>query len=313
MLPMKSNQGSALLTALFIMTLVAIVATAMTSRLQLDIYRTQLILNQDKLYLASQAVTFWALDALNNPQNHFNKLLKQGSVANYPSKMRTLEKNIDVRGSLYDLQSQFNLNNLSEKDSILGFIRLISQALPKTSPAERVQLALAVADWIHDYDPSLGKDNYAAYYLAQNPPYNTSHQLMQSKSELRLVKDISAAHYLALEPLITALPESTPVNINTASEDVLMSLANGVGKEKVNLLISARSSKEIMNLNTIKDLLEKLNLASKQLSTQSKYFLCVASLSMGDHQLFVYTLLQRNRNKKNQVSTAILRVSLNGF
>jgi general secretion pathway protein K len=52
----KKDPGGALLTALFIMTLVAIVATAMSTRLQLDIYRTRLIVTYDKLYLASQAI-----------------------------------------------------------------------------------------------------------------------------------------------------------------------------------------------------------------------------------------------------------------
>ncbi|MFZ4077782.1 MAG: type II secretion system minor pseudopilin GspK, partial [Legionellaceae bacterium] len=56
----RSSKGSALISALFLMTLVAIGATAMSSRLQLDIYRTRLILTSDALSLASEAVTFWA-------------------------------------------------------------------------------------------------------------------------------------------------------------------------------------------------------------------------------------------------------------
>ena len=61
MQPIKLMRGSALLTALFIMTLVAIVATAMSTKLQVDIYRTRLTLTHDKLYLASQGVAVWAL------------------------------------------------------------------------------------------------------------------------------------------------------------------------------------------------------------------------------------------------------------
>jgi general secretion pathway protein K len=60
----QSHRGSALISALFIMTLVAIAATAMSTRLQLDIYRTRLTLITDKLYLASQYVTFWAMSEL---------------------------------------------------------------------------------------------------------------------------------------------------------------------------------------------------------------------------------------------------------
>lgn len=65
MLSNKSKQtGSALISALFIMTMVAIAATAMSSRLQLDINRVRLGILSDKLYLASQAVSFWSLNQL---------------------------------------------------------------------------------------------------------------------------------------------------------------------------------------------------------------------------------------------------------
>jgi general secretion pathway protein K len=63
----KSMNGSALISALFIMTLIAIAATAMTLRLQLDIYRTRLLLTTNKQHYAAQFATFWAIDTLKNP------------------------------------------------------------------------------------------------------------------------------------------------------------------------------------------------------------------------------------------------------
>ena len=60
----RSINGSALLSALFIMTLIAIAATAMSTRLQLDIYQTRMTINSDKLYLASDVVKFWAMEQL---------------------------------------------------------------------------------------------------------------------------------------------------------------------------------------------------------------------------------------------------------
>lgn len=109
---LKKNRGSALLTALFIMTLVAIVATAMSTRLQLDIYRTRLIINHDKLYLASQAITFWALSELNNKNIKLTKLTEQGMVDEYPKNMDAIYPQVQLSGGIYDLQARFNLNNL---------------------------------------------------------------------------------------------------------------------------------------------------------------------------------------------------------
>ncbi len=312
-MPPPKSQGGALLTALFIMTLVAIVATAMTSRLQLDIYRTQLVINQDKLYLASQAVTFWALNELNNPKHDFNTTLPQGQVASYPASMQSLQKNIQIRGGLYDLQARFNVNNLVEKNKLLTFLHLIHQAIPKSNQNQSIQMALATLDWVSDYDPARGKDNYTAYYLAQNPAYYPSHQLMQSKSELRLVKEVSSKHYLALESFITTLPEVTPVNINTASKEVLMSLGNGISEQKINQLLEERASKPILKLNAVGELLKKIELPLDQITVQSTYFLSLASVSSEEQQLQVYTLFQRSFDKNKKLSVKIIRVSLNGF
>lgn len=111
----KTIKGSALLTALFIMTLVAIVATAMSTKVQLDIYRTKLILTHDKIYLASQAVTFWALSELNNTKNKFAKADTQGIVSIFPHDMENIYSTVTLRGALYDLQAQYNVNNLENK------------------------------------------------------------------------------------------------------------------------------------------------------------------------------------------------------
>lgn len=110
------TKGSALLTALFIMTLVAIVATAMSMRLQQDIYRTRLVITQDKLYLASQAVTFWALNELLDKNNRFTKTNPLGMVAQYPKNMESIYNQVQLSGGLFDLQARFNLNNLVEKN-----------------------------------------------------------------------------------------------------------------------------------------------------------------------------------------------------
>ena len=210
----KTTSGSALLTALFIMTLVAIVATAMSLKVQTDIYRTRLTTTHDKLYLASQAVAFWAISELTDNKNRFGKLLEDGAVAHFPSKMETMQQGLKLRGRLYDLQAQYNLNNLADRKSILIFNNLLNQASTKMTMPDKMQVTLASEDWVTNFDPSHGVDHFNAYYQSQKPAYNASHQFMQSKSEFRLVRGVSAALYQALEPWFTVLPQdSLPVNI----------------------------------------------------------------------------------------------------
>lgn len=309
----KAAEGGALLTALFIMTLVAIVATAMSMRVQTDIYRTQLVINHDKLYLASQAVSAWAMGELNNPTNRFSKANAQGMVSEYPKKMAAIAPSVALNGGLYDLQARYNLNNLSEKKFILGFSNFVHQVAPDINSQETISIALAVNYWIAPYDLGLGKDNYLSYYLHQKPPYHPSHQLMYSASELRLVKEVNAPTYLALQPYITALPQTTAVNINTASKPVLMSLSHQMNDSKATEIINARGEKGLKNLDKVNEIFKKINLAPENVTLESLYFLSVAEASGENMHFTVYTLFKRNRDNKGKITTTMMQQSFNVF
>ncbi|MGL5743494.1 MAG: type II secretion system minor pseudopilin GspK [Legionella sp.] len=305
--------GSALLTALFIMTLVAIVATAMSTKVQLDIYRTKLIIVHDKLYLASQEVTFWAFGELNNGKNKFLKANVEGMISHYPLNIEHIDNAVKLTGALYDLQARYNLNNLTNKKLMMGFMNLISTVIPQTPESDKTKLTLAVNDWLSPYDLARGKENYLSYYMSQKQPYYPSHQLMSSASELRLVKGVSAPIYLALSPFITALPESTPININTAPIQVLKSLSSSKNEARFNELLDARKEKGIKEIGKISELLKKLDIPTDQITLESNYFLNVAYATNDNLNLTVYTLLKRTRDKSGKLSVSIVRQSFNVF
>ncbi|KTD82341.1 type II secretion system minor pseudopilin GspK [Legionella waltersii] len=309
----NKHHGSALLTALFIMTLVAIVATAMTTRLQLDIYRTRMIVNQDKLYFASQAVTFWAINDLYDKNNHYFRSYKEGLVAEFPRELAKLDNSVQLGGGIYDLQARFNINNLIEKKNLSVFMNLMHQLNTQATSLERVNIALGVKHWLLDYRPGQGEDNYTSYYLSLKPPYYPAHQTLKSSSELRLLKDVDQSMYLNLEPFITALPESTSVNINTAPTPVIMALGDGLSESQANELIQARGSQGISDIKSISELLKKMNLPSDQITIESQYFLCLAYAKTEDFDLVVYSLLKRTRDKKGKLSVKVIRESLNSF
>ncbi|MBL7481004.1 type II secretion system minor pseudopilin GspK [Legionella bononiensis] len=313
MQPHNKTRGGALLTALFIMTLVAIVATAMSTRLQLDIYRTRLIIIHDKLYLASQAVTFWSLGELNNKKNKFIKVDDQGMVDAFPKNRESIYPQVTLSGGLYDLQARFNLNNLVDKKFTLPFINLLGMVDSNANSMDKINLAMALKNWLMTYDLSRGKDIYTSYYHSQKPAYNPSHQLMKSRSEFRLVKDVTAPLFLALEPYITVLPETTPININTAPKKLLMSLGNGLSDAQSNELIMARGETGIEDLKDIDELIKKIDLPSEQITIESKYFLSVAFAKSDEFKLVIYTLMQRDKDKKGTITVSIIRESINYF
>ncbi|VEG90139.1 type II secretion system minor pseudopilin GspK [Legionella spiritensis] len=309
----RALKGSALISALFIMTLVAIAATAMSTRLQMDIYRTRLTLLTDKLYLASQGVTFWAMSELSNKKNRFTRSDKQGIVALFPNKIKNIYPDFVTNGSLYDLQSRFNLNNLSEKAYVLMFFRLLDN-LNLKSGLNNDQKKILLADlqsWISPYKPGRGNDERMNYYLKQKPPYFPSHQPLHSVTEFRLIRNVPANIYQGLANYITALPETTAININTASPFVLKALGNGLKPDQVNELMLARQENGITDIKKINPLLQKLRIRGEQVTLESQYFLSVAIIRHDELNLINYTILKRTRDKKGKISVSLISESLN--
>ncbi|ASQ45779.1 type II secretion system minor pseudopilin GspK [Legionella clemsonensis] len=311
MLCNKLNQtGSALISALFIMTMVAIAATAMSTRLQLDIYRIRLGILSDKLYLASQAVSFWSLNQLSTKKN-YTLSDNAGKILDFPRQLQAIYPEFVVKGALYDLQSRFNVNNLTDKKYASTFLKLLEKIPTKLNPAQRGQLVLAIYHWITPYQPGRGQDEFLHYYLHQKPPYYPAQQLLQHLSELRLIKDVTAQLYLTLANFLTVLPEVTPVNINTAPQEILASLGNGLNQSQVNEIIEARGDKGFQDTKNLGSLLQKLNIRSEQVTIESQYFLSVAFVTSQELSLTVYTVIKRSKDKKGNISVTVIRESLN--
>lgn len=302
---MQTNQrGSALITALFIMTLVAIAATAMSTRLQLDIYRTRTSINSNKLYLASQAVTGWAFAQLSAPN-----VTRKSS--NFPNQLQHIYPAVITKGRLYDLQAKFNINNVQDKNFQLFFYNLLEKASDNLTASQRTLIFDATNHWISAYQPDRGHDKFLDFYLKQKPPYYPGYQPMQHISEFRLVQGVTATLYQALLPNLTALPDVTAININTASKTVLQALGNGLNESQVHELLEARGEKGITDLSKIVPLLQTLDIPLAQITIESTYFLSIATTSIDDSQLTVYTLIKRTKNRKGQVSVSMVSERLN--
>jgi general secretion pathway protein K len=306
------DKGSALISALFIMTLVAIAATAMSTRLQLDIYRTRIGIAGDKLYLASQIVPLWALSELANPKQKFTLSDAAGKVLDFPPKLRAIYPETIISGGLYDLQSRFNLNNISDKKFLVPFQELLKNAAKNLNPAQRNDLTTALLNWISPYRPGFNDTNLS-YYLKQKPPYYPGYQFMKNSSELRLLPGVSSKIYRSLENYVVALPEVTPVNINSASKTVLMSLGFGLDNTQVGELLSARGKKGITDTSKLNVLLQKLNIRHDQITIESQYFLSVAAVRSGDLSLTLYSILKRSKDKNGKLSLSLLSESMNAI
>lgn len=287
------RKGSALLSALLIMTLIAIAATAMSTRLQLDIYRTSMAMESEKRYLASQAVLFWGMDALSN-----NPLKLKGPVLLYPKALRNVAPGTQLQGELTDLQAKFNINNLRDPQYRGIFLNLLKNTQPNLSADEREAILTAIVEWISPYQPGRGVDKFLTYYTNQKPAYLPGYQPMVYPSALRQVQGISPTIYNALQPYITALPETTPININHAPRIVLESLGRGLSDAEVSELLMVRGKTGAEKQAELDQLLLKLQLNAAQVTLESQYFLITITASSAARTNRYQYILQRKRTTR---------------
>lgn len=307
---MEKIKGNALVTALFITSLVAIAAIAMTTRLQLDIYRTRLTINSDKLYLASQAVIFWAMSELAK-KNHFTRSDGEGQLGKFPQKLLNIYPFITINGNLYDLQNRFNLNNLSDANYQISFLQFLKKLPLKLNRLHRENLLLAMQSWLRPFQLGHGEDELTSYYLQQKPPYLQSHQSMQAVSEFRLIKGVDAKRYRIFSPYLAALPDITPINVNTAPKELLMSLGNGLSEAQAEKLLKARGKKGFRDINKLNQLAEKLNIKATQITLESQYFLVIARATSEQVNLINYAVLKRSKNGEGKIAVRIVHQSIN--
>lgn len=95
------QRATALISALFIVSLVAIIATALSLRLRIDIRRTQLLEQADQRILQSYWVDAWARRAVLEPGAH--KYPRQFPAQKYQS--------FTIKGEIIDAQGLYNINN----------------------------------------------------------------------------------------------------------------------------------------------------------------------------------------------------------
>lgn len=307
----NKHKGSALISALFIMTLVAIATTAMATRLQIELYKTRIKLNSNSIYLASEAALFWAMQIMADPKNQFLTINKQGQVAAFPKQYKSFYPNVIIEAGIYDAQGLLNLNNLEDAKEVGFFARSLESIVPELADTQKKDLIQATQDWISFYDPEKGEDPYLSYYLHQKPPYNISHQRFHSVSEFRLVQGVSAKIYNKLAPFIIALPEKTALNLNTASPQLLQALGNGLTKAQVTELIQARGKNGIAQLDQVRSLLEKNNIRPEQITLKSYYFLVVSTITTEKMRRQTFSLFKRKINKAQELELRLITNTIN--
>lgn len=307
--PAPVQRGVALVTALLVVALATVAAVAMATRLHVDLRRTGNLLHGEQAYAYALAAESWAQVILRRDatDSEHDSLDEDWATALPPIP-------VDggfVSGHVTDLQGRFNVNSLLDtagnpvQNAVDYFRRLLT--LLDLDP----ELATAVLDWI-DEDinarfPGGAEDDT---YLLEDPPYRAANRPMVSISELRLVQGFTDEALQVLEPHVTALPEPTAINVNTATAEVLMALHPDMTAAGVDLLLADREQKPFGAISefTGHNALSGLPVAV-DVDVASHWFLVLTDVSVGIGKAQLESLLHRDKNKLQVIS----RTRVTGF
>ena len=297
------QRGVAAITAILVVAIAATIAVSMLWESTLDQRRTESSVLADQGLLYVQAAEAWAADILrqdlvDNPDSDSFADIWAIELPPLP-----VDGGVIV-GKLEDLQGRFNVNNLLDVEGnenplfVAQFERLLQML--DLDP----NIAGLLVDWL-DADaelrfPTGGED---AVYATAEPPYRTPNAMITTTTELMAIADLDRDAYRALEPFITALPQGTNLNVNTASAYVLASLSDELDLSTAESLLYERGNAEFVDIEaSFGGLIDEETFLV--IDGVSRHFLLTATVTLGASQTTMRSVLQRD---PSGVTRAIFR------
>jgi general secretion pathway protein K len=189
----------------------------------------------------------------------------------------------EVAGTIDDEQGKLNVNNLARDggaspQDLVAFQRLLTAlGLP-------AGLADAIVDWLDADDEPTGPNGAEDhYYLARDPAHRAANRAVLEIGELARVKGLDDAAVARLARFVTALPEATPVNVNTAPPEVLRAIVPSLTAEGAANVVAARARQPFASREAFLRALPAPPSApiDAQIDVRSRYFSAAASVRQG--------------------------------
>lgn len=304
---MNRARGVALITALLITALAASVASKLSWDNSLDIRRTMVMLYRDQAIQVAVGSEGWVrsilTDDLAQTQNDHLGEVWATEIPALPIDSEAVQG--QILGKLEDLQGRFNVNNLIDGNGELDeaafdqFGRLLSAL------GLEPRLAGATVDWLDpDQNETIPDGAEDPLYSGFTPAYRTADMPISNITELAAVDGMDRVSFEILLPHVIALPGRTPINVNTASVEVLQSLGPNIDLGTAEGLIQMRENGGFADYSGVFAPLASAELVP-WISETSSYFQLKAVVQIDTVRVSLFTVL--HRNESNGAVTPILR------
>ncbi len=295
------QRGVAIITALLIVAIATTISISISTRLQLDVRRTGNVIAGDQAYLYTLAAESWSQRILKQDR-------KDSEIDHLGEDWATELPPLPVEGGyiqgrLTDLQSCFNINTLLDDgaDTNAGTnTKLARTRLERLLTNLKIDnsYAQAIIDWIDsDLQTTIPDGAEDVYYMNLEQPYRTANTPLQSISELRLIKGFEdPLAYATVLPHVCAFGVNTPINVNTATIEVLRSLADGLTDSDIEKIIEQRSDTAFNNVGEFisSSNLDKKTTSTEGLSVDTEYFMLQTESTIGQVRVLTYSIIHRS-------------------
>lgn len=297
----RHQQGVALMIVIFVFALVSILAVGMYSRQSLFVQKTGNILAQSQAYeyaLASEVYGRRLLKADWDEDKEKNEF-----VDDLEQTQNSILVPVDeafLEAQLNDLHGRLNINDLVDlngKPNTLmtdRFRRLLNRLNIDTIKVEAIQ------DWIDEnQQPENIEGAEDGEYLVADPPYRNAGQPYTHVSELLLLPGISRDDYELLTPHISTLPQGrVKINVNTATKEVLQSLAQNLTDAQADDLSSVRIDEPWKDINSFKSdpIAQAAKIDTTNLSVSSEFFEIATRITLSDRVVRLVSVIFRSQS-----------------
>ncbi len=275
----QSPRGLALIVAMLIAALAAAVAVSVaTAQSQ---WSTRVLHRRDQVQAQSIALAgvAWARQILEQDGRYAGAIDHLGEPWALPLP-RTPVDNGDVEGRIVDAQAMLNVNNLASPAHAAfergAFSRLFAaHGVPQSALA-------SIVDWVDPDDAPQPEGAEDAWYLRQAQPALAANAPATRLDELAYTRGMTAASMRRFLPFATALPVDTPLNVNTASADVLAASLPNATPEAVLALVASRARQPFAS---VQDFRERAGVAigdEAMYAVASHYFVVTVRARQGE-------------------------------
>lgn len=263
----QRSRGTAVILALLVLAIAAAATTAMMERQDLQTRTLQSERDYEQARWMLRGGMHWARailaeDARASTEDHLRELWASGLP---PTDVQLGS----LQGEIRDEQALFNLNSLMRGG--------------KVDPGQLAVLRRLLA--LLGLRPELADAVVAA--IGPN-------RVLADIGELAVVRGFDAPTLVRLQRYATALPQATPVNVNTAPPEVLAALVEGLSLAEAQVLARRMAAEPVRRREDFQARLrEGLALNAETISIASRFFVVHGHAKVGGSELRMKALLQR--------------------